>query len=434
MLTRQLSILIIIISLFTTFPVFAVNWLMVQGTEKKMKGVKASGLMTIDYQRTKGSPLPVGLFKTQPAIFNQISPDLEDNESITARRLQLNFRGWLMPKTNFFINFLGGENGVTDFDEGQRIRPIDASITFNHFPKARLRAGMFKQPIGEEGLKPIFRRHYVNFSDATKQLVLERFFEQDGTPKHIPNHSAVPVSLFRDIGLQLFGHFRKHQWEHAYAVMVGQGYGLTLNDHNDELDGYIYWSSEKVFSGKGPKQQGFKFFGWYQQGKRNIKVGQQQQLGSFDRKRYGIGTSYLKQKWRLNAEYIWADGMINIGTDQSALSDAWSNNHKIMASFHTFPEEKAHGWHIDLGYQLYPFLSANIRYDYLDRATVEAKNTRTFETTTLGLTYQPNKMTRLLINYEFRKRHADYLPESHLVNQILTALDDRIAIQFERRY
>ena len=59
------------------------------------------------------------------------------------------------------------------------------------------------------------------------------------------------VGAFRDIGIQVFDTFKATNWEHSYAIMVGNGNGLNYGDNDGNKDVYLYWSSERVFGGKG---------------------------------------------------------------------------------------------------------------------------------------------------------------------------------------
>ncbi|NIR93312.1 MAG: phosphate-selective porin O and P, partial [Gammaproteobacteria bacterium] len=60
------------------------------------------------------------------------------------------------------------------------------------------------------------------------------------------------VAAARDTGVQVFDTFKIGSWEHSYAVMIGNGNGLNQGDNDNNKDTYLYWSSEKNFSGKGP--------------------------------------------------------------------------------------------------------------------------------------------------------------------------------------
>ena len=70
----------------------------------------------------------------------------------------------------------------------------------------------------------------------------------------------------RDADPQLSGWIKTDRWEHTYAVMVGTGSGLAIYNGTGSgtPDWYLYWSSERLFGGKGPLREGFKLTGWYQ--------------------------------------------------------------------------------------------------------------------------------------------------------------------------
>ena len=137
-------------------------------------------------------------------------------------------------------------------------------MTLNQIPHARVRIGEFKYPGEEEGLQAIHVFNYINFTSVTDQLLLERFFDGDGSNTQNENE-PVAFGAFRDIGVQVFDWFDWLGWEHTYAAMVGNGNGLDRTDNNNNKDYYLYWASEKVFDNStGPRRQGWKLLAWYE--------------------------------------------------------------------------------------------------------------------------------------------------------------------------
>jgi hypothetical protein len=412
---------------------------MLQGTERpSAPAYRAFGFVGIDYQRTSDSPLPAGPWAGQPMVLNQIAPNLDDAEELQVSFARLGVRGQLAEgRLNYFLSPLAGNNGLSK-NGTPNIKFTDVSATLNLIPGARIRVGQFKQPGSEEGLQPAVLRDYINLSNVGNQIVNERFFDSDGTPTDDANELDVPVSGFRDTGIQVFDAFNTDQWEHTYALMAGTGSGLAL--YNDSGSGrpdwYLYWSSELVFGGKGPRRQGLKLTGWYQDGEREIKTGAAQNTGTFDRTRYGVGATFRRGPWRLAGEWIGADGMIFNGTDAVAVPGAISTNTVAppppgsTASFNVLPEEEADGWYLDAGYTFFDRLEARARYDRLNRGTENAANERQFDTVTLGATYRFNRHYRLLVDYQFRDAEAPRLPASALPNQILKDVDDLFSIRF----
>lgn len=414
----------------------AANWLMLQGTEPPGAAKRAHvwGFIQPQYQQTDGTELPAGPFAGKPAAFNLIPPDLETNSAFTLRRARLGVRGAPFPldsRVNYFLLAEFGDNGITR-QGGGSVKVTDASVTLSYIPGARLRIGQFKYPGAEEGLMAIHVFDYINFTNVTNQLLLERFFDNDGSTASLTNANKPngPVGAFRDVGAQVFDAFKRGDWEHSYAVMVGNGNGITRGDNNDSKDIYLYASTERVFGGKGPRREGWKLFGWYQDGERTLHIGDNSgPEKDFDRTRWGFGTTFRKGRYRASAEYIKADGMIFAGTDGGAVAGTLNNAGTAVASFNVLPEEKADGWYIDVGFKPHPKWELDARYDRLNRGTEEAANERRFETFTLGFQYFFNLKSRFIFNYEFRSAEAPELPGSAVPNKILDAMDDRLSAQ-----
>ena len=417
----------------------AANWLTLQGTEPAGSQTRAKlwGFVQPEFQSTDGTPLQAGPFAGQPASFNQIPPQLDEHSTFLIRRARVGLRGNLMPEdshVNYFLLLEAGENGITQ-NSGGRIKLTDASVTLNYLPGARIRLGQFKYPGAEEGLMAIQSYDYINYSNATNILLQERFFDSDGSVSNLdenaPNGS---VGAFRDIGVQLFDGYMVGNWEHSYAVMLGNGNGILRGDDNSAKDVYLYWASERVFAGKGPRRQGWKLLAWHQQGERTLASGVTQTDTDYDRTRWGVGTTLRKDRYRAAAEYIKADGMIFNGSDGGAVPGTLNMAGTAVASWNMLPNDKADGWYMDIGYRLLPALELDLRYDTLNRATQTAAEERQFTTWTLGMQYDFTENTRLMVNYEFRDAEAPQLADSDVPNQILDGLDDLMSMQLQASF
>lgn len=411
----------------------AANWLMVQGTEPNAAAERARiwGFIQPEYQNTSGTKLPAGPFAGTPAAFNQMRPDLKSNSGFNIIRARFGVRGIGMPidsNVNYFLLAELGNNGITN-QGGASVKLTDASVTLNHVKGARLRAGMFKVPGSEEGLQAIHVFDYINFTNGANQILLERFFDATNganNPADAANKPNGPVNAFRDTGLQVFDSFMKDDWEHSYALMLGNGNGITRSDNDDNKELYLYWSSAKVFGGAGPRRQDWKLFAWYQDGKRSLLNGGS--VAEFDRERWGVGTTYRKGKYRAAAEYFKADGVIFNGTSGGAVAGT-VNAGGAVSNFSVLPTDEADSWYLDLGYKPHPDWELDIRYDVLNRGTVAAATERKFDTLTLGAQYYLNRKSRFLLNYEIRNAEAPNAAASAAPNLILDAMDDRISAQ-----
>lgn len=413
----------------------ATNWLQLQGTEPSgsTDRFKLWGFIQPQYNYTSNSKLPAGPYAGQEAVFNQIGPDLDSSSTFQLRRARIGVRGANFPldsKTNYFLLVEVGHNGITELGDSA-VAATDASVTLNHIPHARLRVGQFKYPGGEEGLQAIQVLNYVNYTSVTDQLLLERFYDGDGSDTQDKNAPNGSVGAYRDIGVQLFDWFNWMGLEHTYAAMIGNGNGINRQDDNNEKDYYLYWASEKIFNNsKGGRREGLKLFGWYQKGERTLKfvngvAGEQE----FDRERWGFGTTYRKGKWRAAAEYIDADGMVLNGTDGGAVPGSRNNANTQTASFNIEPDGEANGYYFDVGYRVLPKLELDLRYDYLDRVKNIDANEREFTNWTVGAQWFFNKKTRATINYEIRDTKAPNASSSAVPNQILDEFDNRVTVQ-----
>lgn len=427
-ITRGMAATALILSFIASDNASAANWLLLQGTEPAGSAGRAKlwGFIQTQYQKDLSDAFVTG---AGAEIYNPpklIGPELDSQEAFKVNRARIGVRGANFPldtKTNYFILGEFGENGITHGNGGSA-RLTDASITLNHIPGARVRAGLFKYPGAEEGLQAIHVFDYINFTSVTNQLLLERYpqsTDTNTTPSTIPNagqnqiHS--PVNAFRDTGVQVFDAIKNGAWETSYAVMIGNGSGIAKGDNDDNKDLYLYLSTEKIFGGKGGRREGWKSFVWWQDGKRtNVYDKTQEQ----DRTRYGVGTKYLKKPFRLTAEYMKGKGMIFYGPARP---------------LHLFNDLEASGGYIEGGYYIpNTAFEIDLRYDTYTRdenhPTSGPNDESQFDSITLGAQYHFNKKTRVNIEYSSR----DFSSDTTAVNNQLDGVSGRFAIQLTAIY
>lgn len=419
-------------------PAYSANWLMLQGAESPGEAPRAKvwGFIQPEFTSTSDTKLKAGPWSGQKAIFNQMRPDLKTNEGFNVLRARVGVRGTAMPldsNVNYFFLAEFGNNGITR-EGGGSVKITDASVTFNHIPGARIRVGQFKTPGSEEGLQAIHVFDYINFTGAVNGLLLERFFDGDGSvagnTAAFANNPNGPVSAFRDTGIQVFNAFNVGDWEHSYAAMIGNGNGIARGDNDDNRETYLYLSTERIFGGEGPRRQGWKMYAWYQDGKRTLTGSNGTGgAGEYDRTRSGIGSTYRNGNIHANFEYITADGMIFNGTDGGAVAGASNNAATAVAAYKVATTGEADGYYLDFGYHLTPKWELDLRYDVYNRLTDNSAAERKFETWTLGAQYFFNKKSRLIVNYEIRDAKAPNLAGNAVPNQILDSMDDRFSVQ-----
>ncbi len=414
----------------------AANWLMLQGTEPGgAERAKLWGFIQVQYQHDTSDPNAAGGY-VPPKL---IGPDLESQSTFNVNRARIGVRGTPLPldgNVNYFILAEFGNNGITSADNAVA-RLTDASVTLNHIKGARVRVGQFKYPGAEEGLQAIHVFDYINFTQVTNQMLLERFpnnsFTTDTPPQTLPPAQSLsgfdkPVGAFRDVGVQVFDAFEVNDWEHSYAIMMGNGNGLNFSDRDDHKDLYLYWSSEMRFGGKGARRDGLKMFAWHQNGKRSYDGNNDGTVETYDRKRTGLGVKYLEKPWRATAEYMKGDGMIFNGPDKPSFGlvppSVGNPNHPANGL-----KAEADGWYVEGGWYI-PNSNWEIdaRYDIYNRLTDTPFELK-FQTFTLGAQYHFNKKMRATLNWQMRDFEAIDFASGAGPNGNLDGVDDLFSVQ-----
>jgi hypothetical protein len=455
----------------------AANWLMLQGTEPvdAAKRVNVWGFIQAQYQKdysdackTNCNP-PANTLTDVYIPPKLVGPDLTSQDQFNVNRARLGARGTGLPldsKVNYFLLAEFGNNAITN--AGNDFAHLtDASITLNHIKGARVRVGLFKYPGAEEGLQAIHVFDYINFTEVTNQMLLERFpnptFTNNVPPVSIPvntsngglNQFNDPVGAFRDTGIQVFDTFNVSDWEHSYAVMYGNGNGLNMSDPDDEKDLYLYWSSEKVFGGKGPRREGLKFFIWSQDGKRLLDQTNDAVFNpvKHDRKRKGLGVKYLKKPFRFTAEYMDGEGMIFVGPDKATFDQNGvvdntpggtgtcpGSTNTVSCQAANGADSEASGYYLDFGWYIANSKwELDLRYDVYNRLegdpgqSVGPNAGKSFEsewvTWTLGVQYHFNRKTRMTLNYAMRDVETPAFTTGAGPNGNMDGIGDRASIQ-----
>ncbi len=433
----------------------AVNWLMLQGTEREGAAPRAKvwGFLQPTYQKDTSD--------STAAEPTRIGPNLEKQSQFQLQRARIGVRGTGLPldsNVNYFVLAEFGQNAITDggkFGQQQAAVLTDASITLNHIDGARIRMGLFKTPGPEEVFQGIFTFDYINFTDVSNQMMLERFTAgvnptcgtvtanntdtagcaSGGGPLFANEASWDSFGAARDIGIQVFDSFKSGGWDHSYAVMIGNGNGLNTGGHADGEDTYLYWSSEKLIAGgKGPWAHGLKMFAWTHNGKRKVDLTDDDTANAvvYDRKRSGIGARYRGGNWRIAAEYMTGEGMIFQGPEKPNLGIG------AVAATQDLNGE-ADGYYLDVGYYI-PGTKWELdaRYDVYNRSTTHALLTAEFKTLTLGVQYHLNRKTKLTLNYAMRDATpkdpistagAPLTPMTTNLHNGLNGIEDRLSVQ-----
>ena len=422
----------------------AADWLMIQGAEPHGSAGRAKvwGFIQAQYQKDNSDPNAAGDY-APPKL---IGPDLDSQSAFNINRARIGVRGTGMPidpNVNYFLLVEFGNNAITN-PGGAFAHVTDASITLNHLKDiVRVRGGMFKVPMAEELYQGIALFDYVNFTEGTNQLLLERLPNRSYTdsdpvggggninlnvqPTASLNGYTKPVAAGRDTGVQLFNSLKvAPSLELGYSLMVGNGNGIEGSDNDDNKDVNFYLSLTKIFGGAGPRRQDWKTFVWYLNGKRSVDGNNDGVYEEYDRKRWGIGTKYYKLPFRVTAEYIKAEGMIFQGPHKPTfiLADAADTNPAHPTSG-LGSNAEATAWYIEGGWMIpgtkWELDLRYAEYDRMEGTPVEAN----FENLTYGFQYHFNKKTRMAVNVENR----DYSSGNAGLTANLKDVDKRISLQ-----
>ena len=425
-------------------PVCAANWLMLQGTEHPLAPAhKFWGFIQPAYTYDTSDNLSGLTDSPGPPDFSanngerlaitSVSPWFDDGERLHVRRARFGARGVFTgslrnsftSKMSYFTLFEVAPNLLTYDPFGDRARAIaldHLSVTFNHIPGARIRAGLFKTPGPEEALQGVHTLDYIELTDFVAREVLERFVtgatRPAGSPASpelgIPENKAYGINGVRDWGVQVFDSFVQERWDLSYAAMLGRGEAISeKGGFNDPPELYLYASAEyKLPGGWGVRKHGVKMYSWYQHGQRQFSSDPQGE--EYERTRYGIGARLLAgipdstYKIRLGLELMQADGMIFFApaggvaqgnVDNGNLQIAAEEGNKsrgLTVDLGLFPNNK---WQFDLRYHRHDLL-------YDTSSTVNPGNERELTEITLGLNYHFSRKLRLTLNYIFRDVEA----------------------------
>jgi hypothetical protein len=423
----------------------AIDWLMLQGTEPQDASapVKVFGFVQANYMKDYSSANAAGGY-VPPKL---LGPNLTSQSGFNVLHAQVGVRGTGFPfddHINYFMLFEAG-NAATS-PNGPAL--TDASITLNYIKGARVRVGLFKYPGSEEGMQSTIATTYMDFSEATNALLLERFPNGTFTPcvatdptctgNNVTSGNVGPYTLaqlqagyslntfnapaggFRDSGIQVFNDFDMgNDWSLTYAAMVGQGSGIQLQNTDGKYDTYLYLATEKNLASNGPAN-GLKFYVWSQSGERLLEKTLGAGLTSYKRDRSGFGVHYMAKPYRVSFEYISADGMIFEGPDKPNFTFASTNGSTA----------KANGWYLDGGWYV-PGTKWELdaRYDTVDLNT-GATDEHKFTKSTLGVKYNFNPRAHVTLNYELRdfKCTASTVPCTN-ANKNLSGVGNKVGVR-----
>ena len=443
-------------------PVQAADWLTLQGTEPHGQAGRAKvwGFIQAQYQKdnsSEGTGSTNGGKYVPPKL---IGPNLDSQSAFNINRARIGVRGTGMPidpNVNYFFLVEFGNNAITA--PGNNFAKLtDASVTLNHFKDVvRVRTGVFKIPMAEEIYQGIALIDYVNFTAGTNQLLLERvpnkIYTGNVASQNLPPETSLQayeqsVAAARGVGIQFFNTIKvAPTWEIGYSYMYENGNGLNASDNDDNKDSHFYLNATKIFKGKGGRRQDWKTFLWYTKGKRTIDGTDDDAHNpeEYDRKRYGVGTRYLKLPFRVTAEYIKAKGVIFQGPDKPSfglLGPAVGNPNHSFNGLNSDAEGTA--WYVEGGWYI-PKTKWEIdlrvaKFNRMDNQDPVSFGPGTgphqnvtpeieFKETTLGVQYHLNKKSRITFNITKNSAEAKTYNGGAGPNSNLDGVDRRYAVQ-----
>jgi hypothetical protein len=392
---------------------FATNWFQLQNNEQPgaaaytLWGFVQPTYTHVEASAVNGITAPAGLVPYNGHVYlgNLVGPDLTHDDQLQMFRARPGVRG-VIPGTDEKINYFAlaelGNNGLT---REKHAVFTDATVTFNHIPGARIRAGLGRLPLGEEAMQGVQIMDYINFTTATDQLLNERFVTPyvNTSRTHSPvlgvqfkqSKLTGAIGGFRDVGVEVYDWFARDKMEYAYAVMVSNGNGISFSDSNGSKDVTTRLQAAYVFGGSGPKREDVMAYIWHQEGKRAYNG------SDYTRTREGLGAKYLRNGLRVSGEYMRAKGMIYIAQTPQ-FNDAGGTAFEPVDLMAAESYNKADGYYLDVGWKFSPQWEVDLRYDELSKMTNSAFDERKSTTWTVGGQYFHNPRLRFALNYEIR--------------------------------
>lgn len=280
----------------------------------------------------------VGGFLQQQFILDE-TPNSPARFSI--HRARLGVKGTITDQIS--INLIGGYAEPPD----NTPRLVNAFVDFDIHPLLQLRTGQFLLPFGLEGPEPIFLNPAIERSYAVRRLNT--------------------FTMFRDVGVQLSGHYSVFN----YAVAVVNGVGANQSEQIDPKDvmGRVGFTMAE-----------------------NLEIGISGHVGQYQpdaspddfesRYRAGADVSYEGKKYFVRGEYI-----LRFDDDDQV---GGRNGRKMQ------------GGYLLGGYKFTEMLETVARYDYFDPDTDSSSDDDYLTAYTLGVNYYFVGNTRLSVNYDFR--------------------------------
>jgi len=451
----QKTIYILLLSSILLMPsinAYAVNWLMLQGTEAKTVTHRPVIFAQPSYTRDLSNEISVGENAGKRAVPATIAPWFDDNDAFHFRRARAGVRGnftgimnnKFTGKLNYFVLLEFAQNLFNyDFLGDRAHSPgIDhLSITSNHISGARLRFGLFKTPGLEETYMGVIGQDYIEFTNYGARESLEVFATGNTRVSHsggtngdigTPVTQSKGFNAARDWGIQVFESFKRADWDYSYAFMLGRGAGIHESKRSqDPLEQYFYLSAEQDLpGGKGANKHSIKYYTFLQKGVRVFDSDPLRQ--EYDRTRYGISMRSqgylfgLKARQRFEVALMAAEGMISMGPTGGVKGG------KLM--FAAEDGNRSRAISVDYGFFVAPKVETMIRWDRheslykTDNVVWTEGDARNINTITYGIQYFFSAKLKLLFNYIQREITAPN-EDNLVVQDVVGSIGNRYSFQ-----
>jgi hypothetical protein len=341
-----------------------------------------------------------------------IAPDYGASDNWAVQRARLFVRGSLTPDITYYVGTEFGQNNYAYSFGHYSPRLIDADMVFSHFvPGVRFELGIIRAPGPEGGMQGFMDFSFLDlFPTAIGQLMQPSFVNKNAVYKGIANGGfAVPGSDlsgdngFRYPGIQAMDWFRlQPNLELAYGVMFGvNGRQLEPDTANGSILASRVQLSYLFDDGRGRFfRNDLTGFLWYQHAHPELNDISNTMV------RYGFGATYRRDYMKALGENLKVEYMR--GTGDIAVPATFNVAPALQATQYDstlYPDSRnsAHGYTITGGVFLTRNIELNARYDYYDRLPNIASQERVFKTTATGISYHFTPLTRLVLDYAFRK-------------------------------
>ncbi len=391
----------------------AANWIAVQGADPATQPThRLRGFIQTGYQQNFGEPVEglTGLaqFNGQQAIFNVVGPE-DATRTFFLRRARLSAQGLATIQPAPIGYRLQAEFAPNILTRTSAVVLTDAFLHARILPGLRVKLGQFKLPTLDEGLEGNpYVGDFIHYTGAAL-LLNENPIRRN--PATAINEFSGGGFGFRDVGVQVYDWHRIDRWEGTYAVALSNG-RMGLDDNNAK-DVSTRVQLAYVFDGKTQalERDDAMLFAWYLAGRRPFAAGE------YPRIRKGVGAQWDVKPFRVRAEYVLAQGMIETG-----LAPPFVGGSPGLVADGT-----ARAWYVEGGWRFLPRWEANARYDVYDRIPDDFPQRRIFRTATLGTQFVWSPLLRVLLNYDIRRLEA---PGGNADAQILAdAMADRATLQ-----